>query len=365
MLQAQEYISSLLTGRVKQNFDKAIEDAGNFAEAGSISPSQFKDIKQAVNRALDNSWEEVVSKPFWWNGNGQFRTEDERKVYYLISLRPECHTVVGYQRKVQAADYGHGPMRQTILKILSAGVTVAAMVNPLKDIVSKRQPKPVEDQKAKYLAPTPSVKSVAMTKTILEEQVAEAKSMIKAQIEMSLIRAMEVFLVAQDEAHRNGNFRYTNFDCFWAHGSRIRSHQNYDFTNKALDMTNLNSKEKLTPKANWKHITSEYAEAKTNELCEQFIIKNLKKLSPILTAKDNLKSVQPVGKISPASMSGILIFTFEDGAKFRITLRMEWGTSKLGLEFQRFPLRFHDVLMAGGVRMSQPSEERMNTVFVA
>ena len=64
------------------------------------------------------------------------------------------------------------------------------------------------------------------------------------------------------------------------------------------------------------------------------------------------------------ALEGDVFIEFADGSNFRVTNKIVVKFTTFGRPFPQFPTTFHDVILPNGARMSQPSEERMNTVFV-
>lgn len=99
------------------------------------------------------------------------------------------------------------------------------------------------------------------------------------------------------------------------------------------------------------------------DLREEFVIKNGFKLSTIVRTKGNL-SKGFLSKVFPGEdFGGELIFEFSDGSKFVVRNKSVFKISHLGAHFVQFPTTFHDVSLPGGVKMAQPSEQRMLDVF--
>ena len=55
--------------------------------------------------------------------------------------------------------------------------------------------------------------------------------------------------------------------------------------------------------------------------------------------------------------------TFTDGSKFDVKNQVVIKQNHYGTVFAQYPTTFHNVSLPGGVTMSNPSEERMNTIF--
>lgn len=99
---------------------------------------------------------------------------------------------------------------------------------------------------------------------------------------------------------------------------------------------------------------------------DEFIFKVIEKIAPIVENKGNLVGVREVSNtIQVGRLSGMLEVDFADGASFVVDNNVVYSHSVRGRPFARFPLTFHNVVLPGGGRMKQPSEERMHSVFCA
>ena len=99
---------------------------------------------------------------------------------------------------------------------------------------------------------------------------------------------------------------------------------------------------------------------------DAFIHKNLKKLHAIVDGKGNPLSIEVVREfLRMSGLEGTLRVCFDDGSSFLARNSVVLSHSVHGTPFLRYPLTFHDVVLADGSRMGRPSEERMNTIFLA
>lgn len=78
---------------------------------------------------------------------------------------------------------------------------------------------------------------------------------------------------------------------------------------------------------------------------------------------DTIKNKEIKEFKSEGMYSGYVSFIFEDGSRFEMENSIEWGRSKFGLSFNRYPCRFKDVYFADGTMMKQPSEAKMQKEF--
>lgn len=89
-----------------------------------------------------------------------------------------------------------------------------------------------------------------------------------------------------------------------------------------------------------------------------FVRKNVSKMEGIL--KDH--KVAAVNH-SIHGIQGEMFVKCEDGAKFRMSFKVEYATSKNNVFFARFPTRFHDVVKTDGTKIASASEAKMKKEF--
>ncbi len=108
---------------------------------------------------------------------------------------------------------------------------------------------------------------------------------------------------------------------------------------------------------NYKERIAELIQYDLKAIMDSFLAKMESKLQETIKTK-TLKEFRAQGM-----HQGFVQFKFEDGAEFHMQNSIEWGSSKFGKQFQRFPCRFHDVTMSDGSKMKGPSEEKMKKEF--
>lgn len=106
------------------------------------------------------------------------------------------------------------------------------------------------------------------------------------------------------------------------------------------------------------------------ELIEkQYLAKNVKKLSHIIDLKGlqvditDLPYKEPTVKSGAGTIESGFKFKFSDNSSFEVVNKIIVKTSTRGKEFNQFPTTFHNVVLADGSKMKQPSEEKMVKEF--
>lgn len=100
------------------------------------------------------------------------------------------------------------------------------------------------------------------------------------------------------------------------------------------------------------------------EIVSHFVYKNTQKLSYILYNKNNLESVILNNvSLGRGYVECDLECKFKDGSEFLANTSVVSATSKLGKPFYRFPTIFSNVIMPDGKPLKNSSEQRMDEIF--
>jgi hypothetical protein len=128
--------------------------------------------------------------------------------------------------------------------------------------------------------------------------------------------------------------------------------------------TRNNRMEPYTVRPDAETIMEKRAEEEAGFMQQKFVAKNTRKLAPIISAKGSMADAKVLhANGHGGSISGTMYVSFQDGSKFIVDNSIVIGASKYGLRFYRYPTTFHDVYLANGERMPQPSEEKMHKIF--
>lgn len=323
----------------------AIATAEAARTAGSIANVDFKQAKETINRALDYACE--PHGPVGWK-------YAERWNY----AHPQLHTIAGYVKKLRPDD--DDATRAFLTEIAPLGELFSA----LKDMVSKRQPKATSDdpRDPRYVPPTVTGIAAKKVYALLTDLVADNFNALVQVFATGMKRQVTTFLAAKQKAADEGRTLSLH---------RYAKDQNADmnFLSRVTHDDRPRSMEVLI-NADADETIQKIATRNAEEIREMFVAKNLSKIVSIMDAKDKagvaLSEIKVIGhSISIGGLTGEFHAGFADGSSFDFTNSVVWVQNSRGTTFNRFPLRFHNVKLAGGVKMPSPSEERMNTVFVA
>lgn len=362
-----DFILSGLQGRALNNFTQAVKFLEEGMEAGEIPNIRFTEAKQFVNRGLETAWDKLVMEPYFWGGQFKEMPEEIRTAEMNLG-RPAAHLLAGQLKRLQKmigamrSDAKSHPATTAMLKIITEAQPLGVMVNELKTKVTKRQPKPVEDRKAKYLAPMASGKAMARVQEILVEITNKSKEELAQNIQAQFNRYIDKYMEAQKEAQEAGK-RLDYYDFYRARTSRYMNMEAYEIMN-AVAARRVSPRDPVVIRDDAQDVLAARAKVVAEEMCNEFIYKNLAKLDSIIEKKGDFKEAKVLHTYVRYGLEGDLLFKFEDGAQFTVKLQVVIAHSKHGVRFARVPVTFHNVIMSDGSKMKTPNEEKMNTFFV-
>ncbi|MCW3783000.1 hypothetical protein [Defluviimonas salinarum] len=363
-------LTAALSERGRARFAKAVSDLEAGAAAGSIPNPVFTEAKSLVGRAIEEGWRRAVQDPYTWSRD-YAAAETERAALQALNGYPQAHTMATFQRRAEAVP--DTPAGRAIRAFLAEIAPLAGLVTRCKDLAVKRQPKvPEATPTERYSAPAASGTAMARVLGVLEEITRASRDALRDLIAERHTRRLDAYLAAQEENRTAPQ------------GKRLRDYSPYEHTrrigNGRSDPVLRGALEALTEsrfdhdsrqtlhqrRPDFRERIGRRADADADELCRSYIDKNLAKLDSIIERKGDFEAIEVIGRrLDPAGMEGRLRVSFADGASFeaRSSVVMSWSVH--GKAFLRFPLTFHDVVLAGGAPMPAPSEERMNEVFAA
>jgi len=317
--------------------------------AGTIANVTHTELKQHFNRAIETLWEKHVSAPYF-HGQGDQGTTPRELLDFYYGDSTALHRIEATLRKVNACDIQH-PAVDAMRQVLTEFVPIAQRLAFLKEHIVKRPVKSQEEREAEQrFVPTPAMPGVVLQ---MWQEIAKVTERNKQQV-------VEYF--TKEYARR--------LDFFMSASPTLREKLVRDPENRAAVRAGTAPRssphEDYALKPDFKAELVALAEKEAAELREAFISKVVRKLAPIVEAKGNLASVTEVSNtIQVGRLSGMLAIAFTDGSRFVVDNNLVYSSSVRNREFMRFPLTFHDVILADGSRMKKPSEERMHSIFCA
>jgi hypothetical protein len=328
-------------------FPRFLQLLNDSVAAASIANVTHTELKQHFGRALENSWEKHVSAPFFY---GQRETVPSELLDLYYGDSTALHRVEATLRKVNACGIDH-PALKAMRQVLSEFVPVAHRVTALKECIVKRPVKSAEERAAaQRFVPTPA--TPAATKqlwTVLVQVTERNEGQLVEHFTKEYAKRLDFFM-SGSPALRMKLLRDPENRAAVDAGAVPISVQRGDYQLKS----------------NFKEGLAALAKKDATALRDGFIFKVIEKIAPIVETKGNLVGVREVGNtIQVGHLSGMLEVEFADGASFAVDNNVVYSHSVRGRQFARFPLTFHNVVLPGGGRMKQPSEERMHSVFCA
>lgn len=341
-----------------------------FAE-GQIANVEFKDSKDTYNRALEEAWramDDNLTYSAWRDDDLDKKTKD-----FLYGFHyPRADLVAGQLKKATTS-----PVASTnaTLKILipflrEIEVFSAALVS-LKDKVVKRVIKSDEEKRAERFVPPPAkTKAAQMTIDALQEVANASYEQLKTNLIRNYKQAAENYAKKALEASENPDLlpranKWSDRKVERLYPSHVLGGGEAIATQKVIELVRENGKEYYKLKSDAHAVLEETAIEHATEMRDEFVVKNAKKLAPIMDNKPDVQTVKEIGhSVSVNGFTGTIKCEFQDGSSFIVHNSVVYNVSKLGTSFLQFPLRFSSVILPNGERMKQPSEARMHEIFV-
>lgn len=351
-------LATLVTGRTATRLADALSKIEAAQAAGNeIANPHFQTLKGDVNEAIRSGWEKAISERFTYCGRYKDLTEEQ---YALTYSTPQVHTVVGFDKKL-AKTKVTGEIVDVMKAFVADILPLAAAVTAL--IPVKRQPKPVEDRKAKYEAPEVSKTAIGKVKAVLEALVASEFERLIGVFEDRYTKALNTYVRLTPVVRSQPRGAETQEKIALRRATAASSKFAYKVVKEVRDPV-IGLTLILDEPAAQAAILVE-ATKDAEEIRDQFVYKNLDKLASILDAKGDFDRAEIIGRnVSLAGLEGTLKFFFGDSASFVIQNSVVFVENSYGTRFNRFPLTFHDAFLGNGERIKGVDQEKMNTVFV-
>lgn len=330
-------------------FPRLLQLLNDSVANNAVANVDHGELKQHFNRLLEALWDKHVAAPFFHGQSGSADIPEERWDFYYGSMAA-LHRAEGSLRKVSACKVEH-PAVDAMRKVLAEFVPLAQRVTHLKECIVKRVVKSPEEREAEQrFVPTPATPAAT-------RHVWEVLTKVTERNHQQLVEYL-----TREHAKR--------VDLFMSSGAGSRQKLLRHYENRAAvdaaTMPRTSQHDEYVLRPDFKDALVALAQKDAIELRDSFIFKVVSKLAPIVEAKGNLAGVREIGKtIQVGRLSGMLAVEFTDGAGFVVDNNVVYAHSTRGKLFARFPLTFHDVILADGSRMKQPSEERMHDIFCA
>lgn len=342
---------------------------------GQIPNARFKEAADAVNSVLRRAWDRVGESL-----RGSWEKDSEAVRAIKMAGSPTWLSVERLLKRVNALP--EGPEKATWKPFLEEAVPLSRVCCDLRGKTVKRVPRTAEEREAaKFTPPVSSSSAVARVQQVLTEAVdASFGDLVKVLADRNLAWLsgfQEALLRADGDPSlcgvRWGNRLSESYEVAWHFSNKgvgrafVNTHALSVVSEALKPGRRPTGKDGWVVRRNAHELMEQRALKDAKEIRDYFIAKNLRKLVSILEAKgdDRFGDARVVGRhVDLRGLSGTLAFAFTDGSAFRAQNQVVYVVNSHGTQFLRFPLTFHDAVLPDGSTMPNPSEERMNTVFV-
>ena len=340
-----------LSQTVDAKHKDSIEFVQKWKKGEKIPNPQFQKIKSDVSRAFD-----IATNSTKLKGANEFtvwglQKQDGETEEYKYSFPNSVLHVAGYIKRTTKQ------LKRTIkspnaTKLVKAAMTacepwveIAEKLKAMKGDVVKRQ---VGVGTKKNPVPTG-----VLNKEIEEELEKIGKGFAKELEENFEDHYNRLIKNYQADAKRKGST--STYDLY---KSNDNYHLNKILSNFLDSEYGPNGHYVYSVKKDYKSIVDKMAKQSAKDAVEGFVLKMKMKLSVIVGSRG-------IGvDVSGNSNRNTISFEFEDKSRFTVQNSIVLSYSVYGKPFYRYPTTFHNVILPGGKKLSNPSEAKIKKEFV-
>ena len=340
-----------LSQTVDAKHKDSIEFVQKWKKGEKIPNPQFQKIKSDVSRAFD-----IATNSTKLKGANEFtvwglQKQDGETEEYKYSFPNSVLHVAGYIKRTTKQ------LKRTIkspnaTKLVKAAMTacepwveIAEKLKAMKGDVVKRQ---VGVGTKKNPVPTG-----VLNKEIEEELEKIGKGFAKELEENFEDHYNRLIKNYQADAKRKGST--STYDLY---KSNDNHHLNKILSNFLDSEYGPNGHYVYSLKKDYKSIVDKMAKQSAKDAVEGFVLKMKMKLSVIVGSRG-------IGvDVSGNSNRNTISFEFEDKSRFTVQNSIVLSYSVYGKPFYRYPTTFHNVILPGGKKLSNPSEAKIKKEFV-
>jgi hypothetical protein len=366
-------IANASGGRVGGNapvrFAKAVTTLEAGMKAGQMANADFVEVKSILSAIIERAWETVRDQNDV-RGPAQNNLPEKTREF-LWSVAFMNGGIAGFYRTTTKR-LEKAPSDAAIQPFVQAAKAFLAEIKPIaeafeffkdKSKLVKRAVKTDAEREAAFAPPPVTMASTIRVRDLLESVVAEEYAALLNSLAdyYTIIRTRCENAIASSEKPFRAHSIFQKDKKLEGLGSVV-----YYFVK---DSDTYPYAAQMVPQAESDAFIAMQSKRDADHIRTQFVNKNLRKIVSILEAKEkagvDLKDLRVISRhVSMNGLTGSFYVDFTDGSGFEFTNSVVYSFSTHGKMFQRFPLTFHNVKLAGGVKMPRPSEERMNTVFL-
>jgi hypothetical protein len=325
---------------------------GDGLSAGTIANARYKDASFVLTRVLEDAWRaSVMSKfPLW----GRNKAADEAHRFYPYSpsfLRMDKPRAEFAKMRDREKDPLTRSIHDAAVRFYDECIPLAKVILWAKAHAVKRAP-PTAPPPEEAL-PQATREGRRIIRDALTTTLETVRADYRAQLLFRYIAIVEHLHAKRSEIDAKDAPNYGPQGLFFA-------------TFDALERDPVTRKASIRRRADWRRKTESFVDRSVQRTFDQFTQKNVEKLAAIIELKGN---AVPQRQIIRATVKGSILetrmkFLFSDGSSFEVMNQIVEQHSPLGRSYVRFPTTFHEVHLADGSKLEQPSESTMKTVFV-
>lgn len=367
-------ITATLPERRLNDFTQFLPELEKAIVDGRIANARYVKAKDAFSRIIETTWVEVVRKPYSWNRDYiHGASQEEQDILSKLSDPPQTNTLAKILRT--AATMPDTEAGRAVNAVLAELDPVVSLIKDTKLLAVKRVAAPAAPSaRETYQSPAASGTAVAQVLEELTDITAQARDGLISAISSRHEVMLSTFLKsARDNQEQVGTSSRKRFDVYTYCRDLARKHgrgQADAYLRRKLEMVVSSRYEAepgvriFSPKPDHKTLIRNAATTEADNICAQFIEKNISKLAPIIEGRGDFVEMKILGRsVNPGAMEGRLRLSFTGEASFEARSQAVMSFSQYGAPFMRYPLTFHDVYLSDGSAMPRPSEKRMNEIF--
>lgn len=308
--------------------------------AGQIWKPDFDSVKYNLERSLENMAYTVIYTTYREQlAQNQWKEVSDKNLNFRTAAKIDAE----YKKSGIYTKY------PDIKTLIACWIEGAKIMEALKGILQKgRQPKTPSATANTFNKPMPKSESIKEVNLILSALTAS----VRTQYIDSFVKMFTKYVSDLDKKGYTGNEVFKS-------GSPTDKDIAKDFFTLTSSKT-----ETMKPKSGVEVLIKDKAQRVADDILQQFIVKNIQKMALVFEKKPGVKESKVVKKnVSGSAFEALIYVEFTDGSSFYLDTKTEFGYSKYGKMFVKYPSRFTNVTFNTGVKMKGPSEEKMIKEF--
>lgn len=329
----------------RENTLKDIALMADYLEQGQIPKARFDELKYAFNAMMSSGSKQIMGFNHSW-------TTYEKDFFDSISFGgfSSCKTIIKRLEKFkkQYPEFHDNPVVVGLTKISPELILLEAVGNRLKETAFKRVPLTAEQraEAARYVPP------------IADSAAQEAVRKVLTEISEASFQSWKDYFSKDYYGILNKYLDLLNKD----YGKVPSYAKSVLFRLTKGEYEGREYVHKVKPGVD--KIIDEFSSADAEVARQQFVVKNLRKISSIIDTKGDFDHLVEIGRaIDIGAVTGRIKVFFKDGSSFEVMNSSVEARSSLGKPFTRFPLTFHQISVPGLKIRKKMSEEEMNEEF--